>query len=351
MEPMSVATAFHPNLYLIFEISAFVSYALILAREIRNRNKGNIFEIVSCTFFGLILEIGDTYLAHTYSYSDNFLVQIFHVPLAIGFGWAVIIYCAMLLSDEYNIPWFFRPFMDALTALTLDLAMDAIAIRLGFWHWIVPLNAEWYGVPFENLFGWIMVVLSFSFCVRFIRTLNPKRFFTRILMIFSPLFAYAGLTLGLIVFSVVAIVPYAINNWSTLIVFHYHPDIAALVYSPEVSLWKLIVLLVVVVELINIVAWAMVRYRRNYLREFDILSFVILSGLYIFFFAALFISGIAREAPVLVVLTAIFFCVHCFMHFLPYFINRKTIYFFKRAEKSFARGEKKMKKIVDTSLR
>jgi len=158
----------HVDYFLIFEILGFISFLLIVAREIYLRNFSRLFEIVSCAIFGLILEIGDTYLAHTYSYNQSFLVKLAHVPVSIGLGWAVIIYCAMLLSDQYNIPWTLRPFMDALTALTLDLSMDVVAIRLGFWSWTIPLDKEWYGVPFENLVGWILVVLSFSFLIRFI---------------------------------------------------------------------------------------------------------------------------------------------------------------------------------------
>ena len=88
----------------------------------------------------------------------------------------MIIYSAMLLSDQYRISWTIKPVFDAFTALVLDLSMDAIAIRLGFWNWGIPFNQEWYGVPFANLFGWIAVVFTFSFIIRFIRTLNPKRF-------------------------------------------------------------------------------------------------------------------------------------------------------------------------------
>jgi len=192
------------NYFVIFESIVTFAFILIVAREIYQRNFRRVFEIISCAIFGLILEIGNTYLAHTYSYSPNFLINLVNVPISVGLGWAVIIYCAMLLSDQYNIPWHLRPFMDAFTAIIVDLAMDAVAIRLGFWTWAIPLDKEWYGVPFENLVGWILVVLSFSFIVRFIRTLNYRRALTKILMIFTPVLAYVGLMLGLLIYSIIA---------------------------------------------------------------------------------------------------------------------------------------------------
>lgn len=54
------------------------------------------------------------------------------VPLCIGISWGVVIYTAMATSDRFGLPWYLRPIMDALLALTIDLGMDAIAIRLGF---------------------------------------------------------------------------------------------------------------------------------------------------------------------------------------------------------------------------
>ncbi len=341
---------FSPNYFLIFEASGFLFFIVILAREIYQRNYGKIFEIISCAVFGMLLEIGDTYLAHTYSYGTNFLVNLAHVPVAIGLGWSIIIYSAMLLSDQYNIPWMLRPFMDALTAVMLDLAIDAVAIRLGFWHWAIPLDREWYGVPFENIVGWILVVLSFSFLIRFIRTLNHKRFFTKVLMVLSPILSYMGLMIGLLTLSIIAILPYQINNWMTLIWFKYSPDLSILT-NPQVELWKSIILTIMMTELINIVVWSLVKYRRNYLRHFDIVSFTALSGIHLIFFVAIFTEGIYLQLPVLVAISLVCFVVHLLIHFLPFMINRKSIYFFKVIKKATIHGEEKLDDAIEAVLK
>jgi uncharacterized membrane protein len=341
---------FHPNLFLVFEILGFVSYGIIVARELVQKNWLRLWEIGACTLFGLILEIGNTYLAHSYFYSPNFLARVFNVPLVIGFGWAVIIYCAMLLSDQYKIKWYWRPFLDAVTVLSLDLALDAIAIRLGFWNWLIPLNAEWYGVPFENLIGWILVALSFSFLIRFIRTLNPQRILTKVLMLASPILSYLALSIGLAVFSLVALLPYAINNWSLWLKFNYQPDISIL-YNPQVVLWKLIILVVVVVQLANIAVWIMVKYRRQYLQAWDLMAFAILAVMHLFFLLALWLSGLAKEEPVLVALSLAMLIAHGLLHGLPHLIDSRAIYWWRQTQKSLARGQKKIQGIVDASLR
>ncbi|MEI6304521.1 MAG: carotenoid biosynthesis protein [Candidatus Taylorbacteria bacterium] len=341
---------FSINYFLIFESLAFISFALVIAREIYHRNYLRLFEIVSCAVFGMILEIGNTYLAHTYSYSTSFLFNLAHVPVAIGLSWAVIIYCVMLLSDQYNIPWHLRPFMDALGAVLLDMTMDIVAIRLGFWTWTIPLNTEWYGVPFENLVGWILVVLSFSFIIRFIRTLNPRRLLTIFIMVMSPFLSYIGLLLGLTIFSVIAILPYQINNWTLLLQFHYAPDFSTLA-DPQVQFWKLIIFTVIMTELIHIVLWSLIKYRRKYLKHFDILSFLSITGMHSIICITVFTTGLYRELPILIFISLSGLLIHLLMHFLPYMMNPKKIYLFRAVAKTIENKEMKLERVIEAELK
>ena len=339
-----------PNYFLIFEASGFIFFILIMVRKIFQRNWNGLFELVSCAVFGMILEIGDTYLAHTYSYSPNFLVNLAHVPVAIGLGWAVVIYSAMLLSDQYNIPWTLRPFMDALTAVILDIAMDAVAVRLGFWHWNIPLDKDWYGVPFENLVGWILVVLAFSFLIRFIRTLNHRRIMTKVLMILSPFLSYLGLLVGLAIFSLIAILPYQIDNWTSLLQFQYNPDLSILM-NPQVEFWKLILFTVIMTELVHIVVWSLIKYRRDYLRNFDLISFTALTGAHLLFLVAIFTTGIYLELPILAVISVVALIIHLLIHFLPYMINRKTVYVFNAVKEATEHVEKRLGSVISAALK
>ncbi len=340
----------HINLFLAFEIFGFVAFAAILAREIYQRNKLKVFELFSCAVFGIILEAGDIYLGKAYSYNPAFLVKIAGVPLVIGLGWAVIVYCAMLLSDQYRIPWQLRPFMDALTAIILDLSIDAVAIRLAFWKWMIPLDQEFYGVPIENLIGWVLVVLAFSFVIRFIRTLNVKRVLTKVLMILSPAVSYILLLFGMAVFNVIIMLPYQINHRYDTVILNSHPNLAVL-YDPQVQLWKEAVFVVLLVELINIVIWAIVKNRHKYLRRFDLLSFIIMSCLHLFFFTAIFIAGISRQLPILIIISLISFLAYCLLHFLPYLLRPGVIYFFKDAEKVLKKEEKMVEEIIQAEFK
>ncbi|MEN8242786.1 MAG: carotenoid biosynthesis protein, partial [Chloroflexota bacterium] len=96
-----------------------------------------------------------------YSYG-TFVLMLSDVPLAIGFGWGVIMYSANLFSNATNLPEWARPVLDGLLALNIDLAMDAVAIRLEMWDWGMGLHSQFYGVPYANFWAWFWVVVSFS---------------------------------------------------------------------------------------------------------------------------------------------------------------------------------------------
>ena len=55
-----------------------------------------------------------------------------------------------------------RALEGALADANIDLALDAVAIRLGFWNWGQGLHFEYFGVPYANFWAWFWVVFFFS---------------------------------------------------------------------------------------------------------------------------------------------------------------------------------------------
>jgi hypothetical protein len=68
----------------------------------------------------------------------------------------------MEFSNASSIPYWARPILDGLLALNIDLALDTVAIRLGFWDWGQGLKFQYFGVPYANFWAWFWVVFSFS---------------------------------------------------------------------------------------------------------------------------------------------------------------------------------------------
>ncbi len=84
------------------------------------------------------------------------------LPFAIGMMWGVIIYSVRLFSSATDLPSWAKPALDGLLALNIDILMDAIAIRLGFWDWKYGFQMQYFGVPYANFWAWFWVVFIFS---------------------------------------------------------------------------------------------------------------------------------------------------------------------------------------------
>jgi uncharacterized membrane protein len=155
--------------FLIFELAMYGVLALCLRHALAC---GRALELLAGVSYGVLLEIATILQLQGYHYG-RFLIMFGEVPLCLGVGWGVILYSAMATSDGWNVLPTQRPFVDALLAWNIDLSMDAIAIRLGFWTW--HGYGRWFGVPRANFFAWYVVVASFSAFSRWLRSWQNRR--------------------------------------------------------------------------------------------------------------------------------------------------------------------------------
>ena len=150
-----------PNAYfVIFELLVAGLFMLCL-RHAARQGPARVWQLVAGVLYGLLLEWATIQQLHAYHYG-RFALMLGEVPLMVGVGWGVIIYSVRLFSDATNLPEWARPVLDGLLALNIDLALDALAIRLGMWDWGLGLKAQYFGVPFANFWAWFWVVFAFS---------------------------------------------------------------------------------------------------------------------------------------------------------------------------------------------
>src|SRR5919202_305559 len=213
-------------LYTFLQLGIFGSFLITSVRAWRV-SPARFRELFAAAIFGLLLEEGDIIIFGTYSYNQNWISVVF-VPIGIGLTWAMIITSAMNFSDALGLPslddprapipanmvdrikWLARgslaPVADAVWAIILDLALDAVAIRLGLWTWKIPLDQGWFGVPYGNFYAWLFVAASFSFFTRLVRWRESERGAAQgWWQLAVPLLAYGGL--------LAAIVPYALIEY------------------------------------------------------------------------------------------------------------------------------------------
>jgi len=178
-------------LYLGLELGA-AAFFVWAALSAAGRGRLPFLELASAAVFGILLEEGDQLIFESYRYSSHFILTIDRAPVVIGLTWALIIAGAMRITDALGVRRRYAPFVDAVLAISLDLAFDAIAIRMGLWTWRnLSLEQGWFGVPAGNFYAWLFVTLAFSLTTRWLRdaaAAHPRREW---LQLAAPIPAYA----------------------------------------------------------------------------------------------------------------------------------------------------------------
>ena len=189
-------------LYLVLELGAagfFVVTAWLAAR----RGRLPLLELLSAAAFGLLLEEGDQLIFETYEYAPDFVLAIDRAPIVIGLTWALIIAGAMRITDALGVRRRWAPVVDSVLAIMLDLAFDAVAIRMGLWTWRdVGPSQGWFGVPAGNFYAWLFVTYAFSVLTRWLRDHAARRPSLEWLQLAVPLPAFAILLTSLVPFTV-----------------------------------------------------------------------------------------------------------------------------------------------------
>jgi hypothetical protein len=188
-------------LYLALELAAagFFVWAGLAALR---RGRLPFLELVSAAVFGILLEEGDQLIFRTYHYSPHFLLTADRAPIVIGLTWALIIAGAMRITDALGVRRRYAPFVDAVLAISLDLAFDAIAIRMGLWTWRGIGSTEgWFGVPAGNFYAWLWVTFGFSLVSRWLRAWAGRSDRRAWLQITVPVPAYLILLVSIVPFA------------------------------------------------------------------------------------------------------------------------------------------------------
>jgi hypothetical protein len=150
-----------PSVYFsLFELIIYIQLALCLHHAWKH-GTANLLRLFAGILFGVLLELATIRQLNAYEYG-RFFIMVLDVPLCIGVAWSCILYSAMEFSDASNLPYWTRPILDGLLALNIDLALDAVAIRFGFWDWGQGLNFQYFGVPYANFWAWFWVIFFFS---------------------------------------------------------------------------------------------------------------------------------------------------------------------------------------------
>ena len=268
---------------LSFEIMILALFILFLILMIIRKSWRALIEMISGVLFGITLEYANIYLAGNYEYNIQFFLQIGtppnNVPIIIALAWGMIIVSVMSVSNSFQIPNHVRIFFDALFGISIDFAMDVVAIRLdgGFWTWLNvtlsnKINLEGvFGVIWGNYLGWFFVLFIFSSILRIEQKYikNSKKVILIIVNFINPIVAYAFLILSFIIFGYLSIIlgNFAIGTILLFILSFIYVSANFILRKPKI-----------------------IKYE-----QFE--TIILFASFYLYFLIAFVISGIIAEIP------------------------------------------------------
>jgi uncharacterized membrane protein len=113
-----------------------------------------------------IMRVADHSIPY-YAYDTEHFVSALGIPVWVSVGWGLILYSSLWTAQQ----WSDQPLKHALIAgglaVNIDLSLEGIAQRLGFWVWSWPVGApskriDFFGIPFDNFTGWFGIVSLFA---------------------------------------------------------------------------------------------------------------------------------------------------------------------------------------------
>ncbi|MBN2471253.1 MAG: carotenoid biosynthesis protein [Anaerolineae bacterium] len=278
--------------FVIFELVVFLLFALCLWHAVRH-GRFRVMELLAGLVYGVFLELMTLRQLEAYAYGQ-FTIMIADAPLGVGVGWAVIIYATMTFTRQLDMPIFTRPLLNGLLALNIDLGMDVIAIRLGFWTWgSGSLDYEWFGVPWGNFWAWFIVVSSFSAFVEMFRLYGWEQ---------GPRKQWLYIPLA----TVLSVLVLAITNYLY----------ASVLWPRNLGLTGM--LLIVGLALLLVIT-ARPRPRHNHIHW---VSFAVPLGFHLFFNVAGFAFGYYQQQPVLGAVGLLMFAISIALHLWPRLTGR-----------------------------
>jgi len=302
---------------LVFEImSVIMFFGIIGILGLKRKDYWSIIRIISGGLFGITLEYANVYIADSYTYSTEFFFQFgntpLNIPICIGLCWGLIIWACMNVSNRFNIPIWARALLDGLLALTIDLSMDTIAIRIegGLWTWTgIPLESiptlnSFFGVNYGNFTGWFFVVIIFSALLRIEEHLIREKINKWVSFLYLgiiPLLAYIPLYFFLMNSSLPILWLLDIGVSGT----HDYPQLVAL-----------LTFLYIIVGVIIILSLVFIKLRPTIRKDVDLLTIYIFMSFHVMYIFIYLVGGFFSEAPMILPLAIFMFLVDIAIHWL-----------------------------------
>jgi uncharacterized membrane protein len=148
-------------------LTLVLSAGLLVANH-RDWRPAAVAAMLACVLLGFWVEVlgqSTGWVFGEYAYGATLGTRWLGVPLVIGLNWLLLAYATGTLAARLPWPWWGRAAASALGMTALDVLIEPVAQRLGFWQWAGGAP------PLHNSAGWLVV----SFIMAAIFQLLPFR--------------------------------------------------------------------------------------------------------------------------------------------------------------------------------
>lgn len=146
-------------IYRLSLIGAFLIVGITLWHAWGDRDRIAFFGL--SIIYGFLVEKATIALFGIHSYpEEHFFPYLWEIPISVLLAWGVIIYASLMAGWHLGLQRSRLAVFVGLFTLHIDLAIDAIAVRIPFWTWHLP--GTWFDVPLVNFVGWYSVALLFT---------------------------------------------------------------------------------------------------------------------------------------------------------------------------------------------
>lgn len=94
-------------------------------------------------------------------YYENLRPQLFGAALFVPFAWAIFGFVSYLTARHFIENKTSKIVFAAVLMVILDLSIDPIMTSWRAWVWETTTGINWFGIPWTNYLGWLIVSLTF----------------------------------------------------------------------------------------------------------------------------------------------------------------------------------------------
>lgn len=171
-----------PLMKILTPFTLLLTGGTVLFFSQKNTDNKMLFWVIitySITFTLEVIGVKTGLIFGNYSYGKTLGLNLFEVPLIIGFNWVLVVMGAIQLSKKLFNDYFFIALFTGIFAVIFDFFLEPIAIRLDYWSW------EGNHVPLQNYIAWFVIAFMFSILFQKMKitinsTLAEKYFLTQL---------------------------------------------------------------------------------------------------------------------------------------------------------------------------